>query len=76
MKLTHSYDRMITKKEIINESHVQSSQNKKNKKNNAKLTIIRIELKIGTGLKYTITNEISKIPILPTSAKKFIERQR
>lgn len=37
---------------------------------------IRMELKIDTDLKYTITNGISKVPIDPTYNKNFLQGQR
>jgi hypothetical protein len=42
-------------------------------KNRGKVTIIRIELKIGTNVGNTIIKEMSKVPIAPISAKKVIQ---
>lgn len=39
-------------------------------KKSDRIIIIYIEVKIGAGLKYTITNGIAKIFVNPTSAKK------
>lgn len=45
-------------------------------KKNVNFGIIHIELKIGTHLKYIITDEMSKVSIDLTAAKIFIRGQR